>query len=687
MTKNHKTSHRRIIFIQAAILIWALAACTRLVWLQVIEHEALQSRAERQQQFTIDLSPTRGIIHDRNGNELARSVKVNSLYASPSKITDPKTVADQLSKLLDIDRDALYNRLKSDKVLVAVKRKLSEEEVADVEAMSISGLRFVPEMKRFYMNGSTAAHMLGFVDIEEAGKSGVELTYDKLIKGQGGRLLLNVDGFKNSYDHELEDSVPGADITLTIDVMIQHYVEKALAEAVRANRARGGTAVVLRPSTGEILALASYPTFDPNNLSDLKDVERRNRAIETPFEPGSIFKLVTYSAALEERLITPDSRIDCGGGQIRIADRVIRDKPYGMLTAAQALAKSSNIAAIKIGLRLGKERLAHYIDMYGFGQRTGVELPAESRGLLREVSKWEATSMGSIPMGHEIGVTALQAAAAFAAIANGGEWVQPHLVSRVTSSSGHILEENRAETHRIVSEETAAKLTAMLEDVVVRGTGKRAQVQGYRAAGKTGTAQKIDPATGRYSHVLHLASFAGFAPVSNPEIVCLVSIDEPKVAHYGGEVAAPVFAKIVADALHILGIPPEEDPQAKLVAGDFQVYDIPWSIVENKDDEAQASDSRPAIDIFYNANTGEAASKGEGSVVVPDLTGRGIREALVLCAKSGLKVKASGNGVVASQDPQPGALVAPETVCHLKLAKQIKRKVKPETASVTTGTH
>ncbi|MCI0486559.1 MAG: PASTA domain-containing protein, partial [Blastocatellia bacterium] len=555
-----------------------------------------------------------------------------------------------------------------------------------LEATSIPGLRFVPEMKRFYLNGKSAAHLIGFVDIDEKGMGGVELTYDKLIRGQGGRLLVNVDALKNSYDHEIEDSVPGADLTLTIDVMIQHYAEKALSSAVRANRARGGTIVVLRPSTGEILALANSPTFDPNKLSVSKDVERRNRAIETPFEPGSIFKLVTYSAALEQGEITPDTHIDCPG-QIRIANRVIRDGSHGKLTAARALAKSCNIAAIKIGKELGNERLARYIEMFGFGERTGVELPAESRGLLREVGDWEPTSIGSIPLGHEIGVTALQAAAAFAVIANGGEWVQPHLVSRVTSSSGHILEEHRGETHRVVSQATAAKLTAMLEEVVVRGTGKRAQVEGYRAAGKTGTAQKINPATGRYSHTMHFASFAGFAPASNPEIVCLVSIDEPKVSHMGGDVAAPVFAQVVADALHVLGISPEEDPQAKLVAGDFHIYDIPWTIVENKADDAKADDSRTAIDIFYDSNEGKGASKGEGSVVVPDLIGRGLREAVNLCAQNGLKVIPEGSGIVASQTPKPGTLVAPDTVCHLTLSKRIKRKGKSETASVTAGTN
>ncbi|HKG22242.1 MAG TPA: penicillin-binding protein 2, partial [Blastocatellia bacterium] len=409
MSRNERVFDRRIAIIQALVFFWVMAIGVKLVYLQVNEHASLRARAERQQQFAIDLSPTRGVIYDRNGNEMARSGLVKSLYASPAEITGADKIADRLSKLLDVDREALLKRLTSSQVLVAVKRKLKPEEVARVEALAIPGLRFVNEMKRFYVSGATASHVLGFVDVDEHGQSGIELTYDKQIRGRGGRLLLDVDALKKSYDHEIEESVPGVNVTLTIDTLIQHYAEKALADAVRGGRARGGTVVVLKPATGEILALANYPTFDPNQVSESDENERRNRAVENAFEPGSIFKIVPYSAALEEGLIRPDSLIDCGGGQIRIADRVIHDRPYGTLTATQALAKSSNVAAIKIGMRLGNERLARYIEQFGFGKRTGLELPAESRGLTRPASLWGPTSIGSIPMGHEVGVTAVQA--------------------------------------------------------------------------------------------------------------------------------------------------------------------------------------------------------------------------------------------------------------------------------------
>jgi len=675
MSTSNKASEGRITIIQVVIILWMMAIGTKLVWLQVRQHDWLVARAIHQQQAEINLSPMRGVIYDRNGNELARSVTVKSLYASPGDITDAGGMADTLSDLLDIDRDDLYKRLTSRHAAVAVKRKLDDKEVAKVEKLGLQGLRFVDEMKRFYVSGVGASHLLGFVDIDERGVGGIELSYDKVIRGQGGRLLLDVDALNKSYDHSVEDPIPGANVSLTIDLVIQHHVEKALAEAVRSTHARGGQIVVIRPATGEILALANYPTFDPNKVSGSTEIQRRNRAVETAFEPGSIFKLVTYASALEEHLIRPNTMIDCGGGQIRIADRIIHDHPYGLLTAAQALAKSSNVAAIKIGMQLGNERLARYIERFGFGRRTGIELPGESRGLFQPASEWGPTTIGSIPMGHEIGVTAVQVAAAYGCIANGGEWVKPHLVSRVTSPSGDVLDEHQPERRQVVSEATAATLKVMLEGVVVQGTGKAARMGGYRAAGKTGTAQKVDEATGRYSQTRYVASFAGFAPVDNPEIACVVSIDEPVGAHLGGAVSAPVFARVVADALQVLGVPPENDPQS-LLAGDFQVYDTANFSAENQPARAdEPVDSRPALDVSAEAASGDSASKRHGSVVMPDLIGKGIREAVAMCAAQGLKLKAAGDGVVSLQNPSPGALVPQETICRVKLSREAVQKV------------
>ena len=540
-------------------------------------------------------------------------------------------------------------------------------------------------MKRYYVSGKTAAQLLGFVDIDERGQAGLEQVFDKQIRGQGGRLLLDVDALKKSYDHSVEESIPGANVTLTIDTLIQHYAEQALADAIRAHSARGGAIVIMRPATGEILAMANFPTFDPNDVSESTEIARRNRAVETACEPGSIFKLVTYSAALEEKLITPNTKIDCQHGQIRIADRIVHDTPYGVLTAAQALAKSSNVAAIKIGMMLGNQRLGRYIEQYGFGRRTGIELPAESRGVFRPANEWGPVSIGSIPMGHEIGVTAVQAVAAYACIANGGEYVQPYLVQRITNSAGEVLEEHKGETRKVVSARTAETIKEMLEGVVMQGTGKAAQMNGYRAAGKTGTAQKIDPVTKRYSQTKYVASFAGFAPVDNPEIACIVSIDEPIGAHHGGDVAAPVFARVVTETLRTLGVPPEDDPNAH-VAGDAHVYAQPDSpkdktkVAQNETAapvNSEANAIRPAISDARIAPD-NSASKADGNNVMPNLAGKTIREVVALCAAQGLKVKPSGEGVVTLQNPSPGAFIAQDAICIVKLSKPASKKEKPD---------
>jgi cell division protein FtsI/penicillin-binding protein 2 len=692
MGNINKDTDRRILFIQIFILIWIGAIGFKLIKLQVKDHSSLRARAERQQQASIELSPTRGIVYDRNGNELARSVEAKSLYASPVEIKDPDSVADKLADLLDIDRDALYKRLTSTQVVVAVKRKLSKEEVAKVDALALPGLRYVNEMKRYYVSGKTASHLLGFVDIDERGQAGLEQVFDKQIRGQGGRLMLDVDALKKSYAHSVEESIPGANVTLTIDTLIQHYAEEALADAIHAHNARGGTIVIMRPATGEVLAMASFPTFDPNDFSESTEIERRNRAVETAFEPGSIFKLVTYSAALEEHLITPSTQIDCQHGQIRIGDRIVHDTPYGVLTVAQALAKSSNVAAIKIGMMLGNQRLGRYIEQYGFGRRTGIELPAESRGVFRPASEWGPVSIGSIPMGHEVGVTALQAVAAYACIANGGEYIQPYIVKRITSPSGDVLDEHKGEPRKVVSAKTAETIKEMLEGVVMKGTGKAAQISGYRAAGKTGTAQKIDEVTKRYSQTKYVASFAGFAPVENPEIACIVSIDEPIGAHHGGDVAAPVFARVVTETLRALGVPPEDDPDSHVASGEAHVYDQPDApkdkntIARNETatlvgNEADAI--RPAINPANIAHE-DSASKGDDNQM-PDLKGLTIREAATLCARRGLKIKPSGEGVVILQNPSPGALVAQDAICIVKLSKQVGKKDKPEVVAKTSG--
>jgi cell division protein FtsI (penicillin-binding protein 3) len=661
---------RRLAVVLACAVIWVIAIGSKLIRLQVIEHDQLLGRAERQQQSAVPVTPKRGIIYDRNGNELARSVEVQSLYASPGQVADPGAAAAKLAAFFGLDaegRETIYNRLTARQVQVAIKRKLTEDEARQVQALGIPGLQLVNEMKRYYVNGRTAAQVLGFVDVDEHGMGGIELSYDKLIQGKGGRVLQDVDALKTPYDHAINGLVPGGNVVLTLDTLIQDKAEKALEEAVKANKARGGTIVVLRPGTGEILAMAGYPGFDPNIVGESSDQQRRNPAIENAFEPGSIFKIVTYSAALEEGLIRPQSLIDCGRGEIHVANRVIHDGHGGVMTAMQAFAKSSNVAAIKVGEKVGLRTLSTYIDRFGFGKRTGIELPAESRGLLRSFKDWQPASIAAIPIGYEIGVTALQGAAAMGCIANGGEWVKPYLVSQAMSSSGNTIESHHDERRRVISSATASTLKEMLEGVVVHGTGKKASIGAYPAAGKTGTARKVDPATGRYSHSRYSSSFVGFAPIKNPRVVCIVSIDEPQGKYYGGDVAAPVFAQVVAEALQVLGVDPENDVQSEMVAGDFRTYDTPRETVESGPEPAGAARAREGQESLVQAPT--EAIAGPHHIVVPNLIGKGIREAIALCAGADLRISATGDGLVVSQSPAAGEFAAGGSICRVELSR------------------
>ncbi len=698
MAKVRKDSSARVNVVFAVLLIWSVAIGAKLYWLQIKQHDSLRARAENQQQDSLQLPPMRGVIYDRNGKELARSSEVKSLYVQPSQLGDLIVATSKLAKALNLDRATLLERMQSrKKSLVVVKRRLTDQEVAQIEKLDLppAGIRFINEMKRFYLNNQTAAHLLGYVDMEESGRAGIEQSYNQTIRGDNGKLTLKFDNIRkknadprSSYDCIIEQSAPGSNVHLTIDSVIQLYAEKALKAGVQKSRAKAGTIVMMRPQTGEILALASYPTFNPNDISELTNEQRQNRAVEATFEPGSIFKIVPYAAALEERLIKPNTLIDCGGGKIEIAKRIIHDThAYGTLTASQALAKSSNVGAIKIGRQLGNERLARYIEAFGFGRKTNIELPAESKGIIHNVKKWRPDSIGSIPMGQEVAVTAVQAIASFACIANGGVWMQPHLVKHISGAAGEVISQPQVESRRVISAETAAMLTTMLEGVVLRGTAKAAQLDGYSVAGKTGTAQKV--INGKYSDTKYVASFAGFAPVANPEIVCIVSLDEPIGEHHGGTVAAPIFAEAVSQALHILGVAPEVDPESSLLAGEVQTYQVPEMSNERNSDaiasnahatQTPQSASKADAMLFNNAvqtnpaladDAAKVAPPDSNQIVVPDLRGRGVREAMSVCANHGLNFQASGDGVITTQTPTAGSYVTRETILKVHLAKPI----------------
>jgi cell division protein FtsI (penicillin-binding protein 3) len=660
---NSRTRALVVAFVLAA---WMLAIGARLVYLQTHERDWLMARARVQQQDMIETSPWRGLVLDRQGRELARSIDTESFFVVPTEISNAEETATRLASLIGTDREALAQRLKeaqgANRKFAWVARKLDHEQAEKIRALKLEGVYSLKEPKRFYPNGSLAAHVLGFVGLDEVGLAGVEQFYDERIRGEGGKVFVETDAHRRPYSSFEVASRPGQAVVLTIDQMTQYRTERALVAAVEAARAKSGTAIVLDPRTGEILALANAPSFDSNNARTASPESRINEALQNIYEPGSTFKIVAYSAAIEEGLVKPEDRIECQMGSITVAGRVIRDHhPFGTLTIADALAKSSNVAAIKLGLRVGDERMHDYITRFGFGSRTGVELPGETMGLVRAVGRWQPSSIGSIAIGQEVGVTPLQMAAAFGALANGGVRVAPHLVREIRAADGTPTFQATPEERRVVSAETARSLRGMLEGVTLNGTAKRAQLDGYTAAGKTGTAQKIDPVTKAYSQTKYIGSFVGFAPVENPAVVIIVVIDEPMGAYHGGDVAAPVFREIAEQILPDLNVAPDIELKSvpDLIAGTTatsEAFMHARAELERETEERQSTlpqvaqaNSRAGInEVVY-------AVASRRAVLMPDLRGRSVRDAARVCAQLGLQLEARGEGRALRQSPEAGA--------------------------------
>ena len=568
---------KKMLWIALLLFTWMIIIIWRLSWLQVVEHEHYLEKADRNQRKEIEVIPLRGSILDRNGKELALTVILDSLYVDLKLLAreeDRQKAARLLAPLLGIEEVDLRTKLSGDSSFVWLKRKLEPETSWRVRRVikenRLHGLAVKQETQRSYPNDSLAAHLLGYVSAEEKGLGGLEQTQDERLKGKPGEVALRTDASGRPFERNEIPATNGPLLSLTIDTALQHKVEALLDEALKMSGAKGASAIVLDPNNGEILALANVPVFDPNERPTSSDVMlRHNRAISFPFEPGSIFKLVTYAAVFEEGMANPSDLINCENGQLKIGKRVIHDThEYGMLTVADAFAQSSNIAAIKLAQRIGKEKFIDYITRFGFGFKTGIELPGESRGIVNPLHKWRIDSIGSVAMGQEIAVTLLQAVTAMGTIANRGVWVRPHLVKSYHTVDGKILYQVERESRRVVSEETALKMKDLLTQVVTSGTARHAiHLNGYTAAGKTGTPQKIDEQTGRYSGGKYMPSFAGFVPASNPKFAIIVMIDEPKGNHFGAVVAAPVFNLIAEAALGDFVVPPDEADFRKALAG------------------------------------------------------------------------------------------------------------------------
>ncbi|MBX7221272.1 MAG: transpeptidase family protein [Blastocatellia bacterium] len=693
VTNTQYPTATRLVVVGVVLALWATLVTVRLVRYQVYEHENLTQRADDQVQRVVQTSPKRGTIIDRNGRELARSVEVSTIYVTPTQFVNPAEDANKLAQILNLDRDTVFQRLTSKKKFVCLKRKLEETEANAVRALNLPGIQFVTETKRFYPKNDLASSVLGFVNVEEQGSAGVEMQFDKHLRGTPGKFLIESDGKGRPFNHNEEVSEVGQSMTLTIDERIQYKTEQILRNAVAASGAKGGMAILLQPATGDILAMVSLPGFNPN-VSPANEEEiqktRRNKSVEEAYEPGSAFKIVTYSAALEEKLLTPDRQINCQGGSITIAGHTVRDGGgYGMLTVAEALQVSSNVAAIKTGKQLGKERLLKYVERFGFGHATEAGLPAESPGSIGGVNRWSEMSYASLPMGYEVTATPLQVVAAMSALANGGVWVQPHVVRQITSTTGDVLLDVQPQTRRVVSTQTATEMGKMLQGVVDRGTAKLARLSGYTAGGKTGTAKKFDRKIGRYSETKYFATFAGFAPINRPALAAIVVIDEPPFGqHHGGQAAAPVFKQIVEAALPLVGATPDApfDAQrgnteliaANEIPDEIDPFDLPALKTANpvgtvhggKDKQPPVNPVNVSFSTTENHGTVVTMNLPGRGIAMPNLMGQGLRSAVTSCAKLGIKVQSSGFGVIREQSPTPGTPVPIGSTCLVKLGEE-----------------
>jgi cell division protein FtsI (penicillin-binding protein 3) len=653
------TLKRRLLVAAVGLVLWTVAIEARLVYLQVFRQAELVARAERQQMRTIPAPAKRGEILDRRGRVLAYSVDAESIYAVPSEIEQPrKAVAALCGALEDCtakEREALLERFGRQRAFVYVRRQVSPEQARRVRELELEGIGFMKESKRFYPNKDLASHLLGYVGIDGVGLHGIESAYDSLIKGRAGTVLIQTDARRHAFSRIEKPPTTGATLELTIDHNLQHIAERELREGVEAVGAEGGAAIVMDPFSGEILAMANWPTFNPNVYRLASEAARRNRAVQDLYEPGSTFKVVTASAALEEKVVRSDELIDVSAGHIRFPGRVIYDDHrHKVLTFADVIVKSSNVGAIKVGLRLGRERLGMYVHRFGFGAPVSPDFPGESPGIVWDPSKLTDSALASVSMGYQVGVTPLQMASAVSSVANGGEFVQPRAV-RAVIKEGKRVPVPRKVVRRAVSAGTAAELTRIMEGVVEKGgTATSANLDGYTVAGKTGTAQKL--VGGRYSRSDYNTSFVGFVPSRKPVFTVIVVIDTPRTKKYGGLAAAPVFHRIAAAALRQYGVPPTLNAAPPvLVARRQERQEVPTT--------GTTEPSQPAI-ITVSDRTAASGS------MFPDLRGMNARDAVRSLAGLGLTARIHGTGLVIEQRPEAGELIAGRTSCDLWLDRK-----------------
>jgi len=562
-----KPAKGRYFFIFLLFIFFFAFLIIRLFYLQLFEHARYTEIAKNNRNVVINLPPKRGLILDRNLEKLAMNVPKYSVYAVPRCMKDKAETAGCLAAILNKNKDEILEKLSKDKLFVWIDRKVSDDKADAIKERRLVGVDVISESERSYPNNSLLAHVLGFADIDNNGLEGLEKYYDKELRGIAGYKSILVDAKRRQVSSLDEDSLPprnGYNLVLTIDENIQHIAEKAMMSSIETYHAKSASVVIMDPYTGGILALSNYPTYNLNDFASSTLEERRDRAVTDLFEPGSSFKIVTASAALEEKVATLEDEFFCENGKYVIAGKILHDAhPYGLLKFKNVIEVSSNIGTVKIAQRLGPDRMYKYIKLFGFNKKTGINLPGEVTGILRPTSIWSKTSMTALPIGQEVGVTAIQLVGAIAAVGNGGVLLEPRIVDKIIDEKGALIKEFKPKgVRRVISPETCAKIKGVLKMVVDTGTGQRAAVLGYSAAGKTGTGQRVE-ADGSYSHSKFNALFIGFAPVENPKIAIAIVCVEPCPYYYGGTVAAPVFSEIATNTLRYLYVSPDSPKKVK----------------------------------------------------------------------------------------------------------------------------
>jgi len=708
----------RLYALSGFLCFWLLAICLRLIYLQIFCYGDFQRRAQHQQQRSFDLSPKRGVIYDRAGRELAMSIQVDSAFVVPSEAPDLANTVSLIARITKEDPRVVLADCRSHKTFCWVARKADAETIDRIRALNLQGIHFQKEPKRFYPKRELAAQILGYVGTDDQGLSGLERQFNQQLQGKPGKLMISVDARKHWFASVEKQPESGNNLVLTIDQNIQYIAERELERGMQDTHAIAGTVIVENPRTGEILALTNRPTFNPNIRKEIRNEALKDRAVSDVYEPGSTFKMVTLSAGLEEKITRPDEMFDCQMGSIVINGMRIRDsKPHGLLSVADILAESSDVGAIKVALRLGEDRFYKYIRAFGFGQQTGIELPGETRGLTKPVERWSKVSIGAISMGQEIGISPLQLASLISTIANDGVHVPPRIVAGTIApqNTPQTIAFQAAEGRRVISSLTAAQMRQMLQGVVLHGTGRKAVLEGYSSAGKTGTAQKVDPNTGAYSKTKYVASFAGFAPINDPQLAVVVILDSAVGLHQGGQVSAPVFQRVMQQSLEYLHVPHDVQlpPNDQVLLAS---RDVPESSLEESSpdhlgaslDMADAGAAAPppaapkpspisaqvvpaamlTREPATETKTGEMADTSqqraaqmlsestssspqrlpaggtvvldveEGGIEVPSFLGKNLRIAIESAQDAGLDIDAIGSGLAREQNPQPGAHVA-----------------------------